>query len=227
MLRKFRGILLYTKVYKENDLFIKFLSNDDEIISGIIYGGLSKKKRNIFQIGFFLSFEVDFKANRPASVKAELTKPYVSTISNDKYKLNCLICVVSLINLSIIEGQIVKDIYIITNEFLNKMFYNKKWLNDFCIYLFKLLKIIGYEVDFSNNRKLKFFNIENLQFNENNSGKDIEFPYDILTNNKNNLKFNQVDQIFRIFENVFVKYHLSNFNLHLPNQYHLFKKLVL
>ncbi len=44
MQNKYKGILLYVKSYKENDLFIKFLSNSDELISGIVYGGLSKKK---------------------------------------------------------------------------------------------------------------------------------------------------------------------------------------
>ena len=53
MQKKYRGILLFKKIYKDNDLYVKFLSNTDEIISGIIYGGLSKKKRNIYQNGFF------------------------------------------------------------------------------------------------------------------------------------------------------------------------------
>ena len=55
MQKKFKGILLFVKIYKDNDLFIKFLSNTDELITGIVYGGLSKKKRNIYQIGFFLN----------------------------------------------------------------------------------------------------------------------------------------------------------------------------
>ena len=44
MQKKFKGILIYAKIFKENDLYIKFLSNTDELISGIVYGGLSKKK---------------------------------------------------------------------------------------------------------------------------------------------------------------------------------------
>ena len=47
MQKKIRGIILFIKVYKENDLLIKLLSDSDEIITGIVYGGLSKKKRNI------------------------------------------------------------------------------------------------------------------------------------------------------------------------------------
>ena len=53
MQTKYRGILLYLKVHKENDLLVKFLSNSDELISGIVYGGLSKKKEIFFKLVIF------------------------------------------------------------------------------------------------------------------------------------------------------------------------------
>ena len=54
MQKKFKGILINYKIYKENDLFIKFLSETDEILSGIVYGGLSRKKKLIYQVGYYL-----------------------------------------------------------------------------------------------------------------------------------------------------------------------------
>ena len=39
------GILLFSKVIKENDLFIKVLSNEDKLLPGIVYGGNSSKKK--------------------------------------------------------------------------------------------------------------------------------------------------------------------------------------
>ena len=47
MQKKFNGILIHSKVFKDNDLLIKFLSDTDEVFSGIVYGGLSKSKKNI------------------------------------------------------------------------------------------------------------------------------------------------------------------------------------
>ena len=44
MQKKFNGILIHSKVFKDNDLLIKFLSDTDEVFSGIVYGGLSKNK---------------------------------------------------------------------------------------------------------------------------------------------------------------------------------------
>ncbi len=227
MQNKFKGILIYTKIYKENDLLIKFLSDSDEIISGIVYGGLSRKKRSILQVGFYLNFEVTSKNNRPLSISAELSQPLISSIINDRYKLNCILCITSLINLSIIEGQKVRDIYKISNNFMLTMYKNRNWIKDFFIFLFKLLKIIGYEIDFSNDKKSKYFDLENLEFKEKSSTKTVEFPYDILSKNTKNIQFSSINLVFKIFELVFTKYHLSNFNLRLPNQYHLFKKLII
>ena len=227
MQKKYKGILIFVKIYKENDLFIKFLSNTDEIISGIVYGGQSKKKRNIFQIGFYLNFNIIQKNNKPSSIDAELCAPFVSNIVNDKYKLNCLLCVTSLINLSIIEGQIVKNIFKISNDFLNLMFVNKKWIRDYFFFLFKLLKIIGYEVEFRNDKYNRYFDLHNLEFCSQKSVETIEFHHEFLINQRIKINKNMINNTFKIFETVFIKNHLSMFNLQLPNQYHLFNKLII
>ena len=39
------GILLYRKAIKENDLFVKILYKYDQIITWIVYGGNSSKKK--------------------------------------------------------------------------------------------------------------------------------------------------------------------------------------
>ncbi len=208
-------------------MYIKFLSNTDELISGIIYGGLSKKKRNILQIGFYLNFNVNYKTNRPASINAELSEPYISKIINDKYKLNCLMSITSLINVSIIEGQKIDSIYKISDNFLNILFNKKKWFNEYCQFKFKFLKIIGYEIDFINNQEKLYFDLDKLDFCKEKKYNTIEFPYDLFDDNKLKINLQSINKFFTIFETVYVKNHLSNFNLKLPNQYILFKKLII
>ena len=227
MQKKFKGILLYVKIHKENDLLVKFLTNKDQLISGIVYGGQSKKKKNLFQIGFFLEFEINFKLNRPPSINAELSKPYISNIINDKYKINCIICITSLINICIIEGQKVNNIYYIVESFLILIHSNKKWFNEFCIFLFELLKVIGYEISFIENLNNKYFDLENLEFTSTNKKNSIEFPYMLLDKKNYKIKKLEVIKFFKIFETVFGRHHLSNFNLDLPNQYYLFKNLII
>ena len=45
MQKKFNGILIHSKVFKDNDLLIKFLSDTDEIFSGIVYGDFQRIRK--------------------------------------------------------------------------------------------------------------------------------------------------------------------------------------
>ena len=45
MKNKYKGIIYYSKNIKDNDLFLKILSSNDEINSVIVYGGNSSKKK--------------------------------------------------------------------------------------------------------------------------------------------------------------------------------------
>ena len=228
MHNKFRGILLFKKPFKENDLFAKFLTEKDEIISGIVYGGLSRKKRNIYQIGYFLEIISFQRSNRPPSLKADLVEPYLSIILNDKYKLNCLLSTTSILGLSLLEGQKINNIYNISLDFIKTMINEKKWIIYHFHFLMNLLKIIGYQLDFSSISIYKFFDLNSLEFIKNENSSSILFPFELLnkeTISKSNL--NEVRNFFVIFETVFIKNHLSNLNLQLPNQYQLFKKLII
>ena len=132
-----------------------------------------------------------------------------------------------MINLSIIEGQKIKNIFYIVENFLLNMFNNKKWFADFCSFLFQLLKIIGYEIDYLEANNKKYFDLDLLEFKNVVTKTSVEFPYHLL--DKNNVKIDTVNVInfFNIFETVYLRNHLSIFNLRLPNHYYLFKKLII
>ena len=93
---KTTGILLFTKISSENNLYLKFLTDNDEIINRNMFCWCNKKKKNIFQIGYFLNFNIKTKnKNYPKNISGELSKPYIYNIFEDKYKLNCLLSIVS------------------------------------------------------------------------------------------------------------------------------------
>ena len=57
MIDKDEGIIVFSKKIKDNDLFIKVLSSKDKMISGMVYGGnSSKKKINISNWIFYKLF---------------------------------------------------------------------------------------------------------------------------------------------------------------------------
>ena len=228
MQKKYKGLLIFTKIHKENDLFIKFLSDTDEIITGIVYGGLSKKKKNILQPGFFLNFSVLNISSKPPSITIELVPPYISPIINDKYKINCLLSVISLLNISIIEGQKITKIYQSSEIFLKRLIDQKRWIIDYFRYLLNLLKIIGYEINYLENKKMTYFDLNNLNFTNLKSYTTIPFPHKLFNdNNKYIINQTEINNLFKIFETVYIQNHLSNINLYLPNHYQLFKKIII
>ena len=221
------GILLYRKVIKENDLFVKILSKDDQIITGIVYGGNSSKKKNIYQIGYYLNLSLVKKnLNSPYTINAEMRNPFLGSIISDKYKLFCLLSLISLINLSIIEGQNIKGIFNCVNEFINDLIVKKKWIILYCKCLFELLRVIGYEIDYRSNSKKKFFDVNLLKFTNIKQNNSFAFPHEFLAGKKK-IEYNYLEIIFLIFENIFNNHHLINFNNNLPDNYKSFKKLIL
>ena len=89
MQNKLKGLIFYTKNIKDNDLYIKILSSNDYINSGIVYGGNSSKKKSIYQKGYFIDFIYRKKnENSPSIFTAEICRPYIGNMYEDKFKLN-------------------------------------------------------------------------------------------------------------------------------------------
>ena len=221
------GILLFRKVIKENDLFVKILTKDDQLITGIVYGGNSSKKKNIYQIGYYLHLSLVKKnSNIPYAINAEMGNPLLGSIIDDKYKLFCLLSLISLTNLSIIEGQTIKGIFNCVDDFINDLIVKHKWIVLYCKWLFKLLKVIGYEIDYKSNSKNKYFDVNLLKFTHIKQNNSYIFPHEFLAG-KRKIEYDYLDIIFLIFEYIYKNNHLINFNYNLPDNYISFKKLIL
>jgi len=227
MLNKIKGIILYSKLSNDNNLYIKFLSENDEVISGIVFGGSSSKNKNIYQLGFFLNFVIEKKkSNFPYSIKGEVIAPYLSPLIDDKFKLHCLLAIISLINLSLIEGQKIQNIFKISGKMINSLILKKNWLIYFIKYLYNLLKIIGYEIDYINNSKKPYFDISLVKFRNIKNDFSLLFPHQLL-NNEIKINYESVKSAFMIFDSIFQNNHLINMNLKLPIHYIKFKNLIL
>ena len=95
---KDEGLIIYVKIISDNNLFIKLLSNNNGLRLGIVYGGNTKKNKNIYQIGNFVNFNLLQKNENSVSIiNAEIIKPLLSTFFNDKYKLYGVLTLCSLI----------------------------------------------------------------------------------------------------------------------------------
>ena len=224
---KKRGILIYSKISSENNLYLKILTNDDEIITGLSFGGSTKGKKNIYQIGYFLNIQIKSKSkNFPNNISAEISKPYYHNILNDKYKLHGLLAIVSLLNISIIEGQKVNGLFNLSEKIIEVLAKEERWIINYFLYLLNLLKLIGYDIDFSNNFQKNYINLENLQFTNVVSSKSIKFPHKLL-NKEDKINLKNANSFFKIFEIILQNHHLNNMNLTIPINYLKFKKVIL
>ena len=227
MIEKDEGIIIFSKKIKDNDLFIKILSSNDKIISGIVYGGNSSKKKMIYQTGYFIEFTV-FQKNKniAPTFKAEIKKPFINNIIKDKYKSYSLLCIISLVNLSIIEGQRIQGFYKSITDIVNIIDLQKNWISFFCEWLFKLLKMIGYQIDYNNKNDYKYFNLITQDFENTINENSINFPHQMLKHFKK-VSFNDLNAIFIMFESIYIKNHLNNMNFSMPIHFINFKKVVL
>ena len=227
MKNKFKGLILYKKIIKDNDIYIKILASNDQIITGIVYGGNSSKKKLIYQSGFFIDFMINRKnENFPITINAEISKPFLSNIINDKYKLNALLSILSLIKLSITEGQHIKGFYIGVEDILLKIIFQNHWIVFYCEWLFYLLQLIGYQIDYKKNNDKRFFDLVNQNFTYESNENSIIFPHDLFFDNQKITK-NNINSVFDLFESVFTKNHLDNINNKMPFNFLNFKQIIL
>ena len=227
MKNKLKGIIFYTKIIKDHDLYLRILSSNNEIVSGMVYGGNSSKKKNIYQNGYFVDFEIKQKnQNSPPIIIAEISKPYIANIFEDKYKLNALLSILNLIKLSIVEGQHINSFYNNIEDTINKIIHEKHWIVIYCQWLFNLLTLIGYQIDYQKNTDNFYFDLSSQKFEKKNEISCVEFPHSLFINNKN-INFKNINLVFVIFESIFLKNHLDTNNYKMLTSYINFKNLIL
>ena len=227
MTDKLNGIIFFSKNIKDNDLFIKILSFNDRVNQGIVYGGNSSKKKLIYQNGYFINYSINKKnENSPYAITAEISQPYLSKIFEDKYKLHALLSILSLINISIVEGQIIKGFYNNVYRLIFIIINENRWITYYCEWLFNLLKLIGYQIDYKKHTENNYYYIVNQDFLYEPNSNTVEFPHNLFNNSKK-LSYKNLSNVFTIFESVFTKNHLDNMNYRMPISFINFKKIIL
>ena len=193
----------------------------------MVYGGNSSKKKLTYQIGYLIEYSIVQKnKNIVPTFKADIIKPFISSIINDKYKSYSLLCIVSLVNLSIIEGQKINEFYKSVKDVVRILESKKHWISFFCEWLFKLLQLIGYQIDYKNNKDYKYFNLITQDFENSIIENSIAFPHEMLTHSSR-ISFKELNAIFVIFESIYSKNHLNNMNYIMPTNFIIFKNSIL
>ena len=224
---KDEGYLLFKTNFTENSIIIEAFTLNHGKCRGIVYGGNSSKKKLIYQIGYFIEYSILQKnKNISPSFNAEITKPFIGPVIKDQFKSYSLLSIISLINISIIEGQRLNGLYKSIKDIVEIISSKKKWISFFCNWLFVLLRIIGYQIDYNNKTSYKYFDLFTQEFKNTLIEDSIVFPHEMLEH-KNKANFNDVNAAFVIFESIYSKNHLDNINYKMPINFTNFRNKIL
>ena len=167
------GFLLSKNRYSENSLIAEIFTKDHGKISGIIFGGTSKKVKNYLQIGNQLFTSYNSKSDTKIGYfKIEIFKAYSPFYFDESEKLNCITYAMNLIKLLTADSQSNTKIYDLINEFY-LILSNKKWLKDYIFWELKLLGILGYNLDLDGLVNKKIINNKTLYVAESSTEKKI------------------------------------------------------
>ncbi len=177
------GYLLSKRKFRENANIINVFTNNFGKVSGIVYGGNSRKIRNYLQLSNkILVFHNSKNQNRIGYFKTELIEAISPKYFNDKKKTSALISLTSLLNILLPDSQSYKNVYL-SLENLIKNFNNSQWIILYIYWELNLIKELGFD---TNLRKFKKNDIKSNQIlNLDIDGTIYQIPQFLISDNTN------------------------------------------
>ena len=144
------GFLLSKNRYNENSLISEFYTKNHGKVSGIVFGGTSKKIRNYLQIGNQLHINFNSKSeNKIGNLKLEIQKVFSPIYFDNHQKLSCITSSMNLIRLLTAESQSNIEVFKLIEKFYS-IISNDLWLKDYIFWELELLKILGFDLELNN-----------------------------------------------------------------------------
>ena len=152
------GFLLSKHRYNENSLIVEIYTKKHGKVSGIIFGGTSKKIKNYLQTGnqLFVSYNTKSE-NRIGYFKIEISKVFSPIYFDLPKKLNCIISAMNLVKILTAESQSNIKIYDLINDFYLEL-HDQNWIKKYIFWELKLLSILGFNLDLERMVKKEFIN---------------------------------------------------------------------
>ena len=144
------GYLISKNRYSENSLIVEIYTKNRGKVSGIIFGGTSKKIKNYLQIGNKLHVNYNSKSEtRIGYFKIEILNAYSPLYFDHKQKLSCITSATNLVKILTADSQANIKVYqIIENLFL--ILKDQDWLKKYIFWELDLLKLLGYDLELEN-----------------------------------------------------------------------------
>ena len=136
--------------YSENSIIAEVFTKNHGKISGIIFGGTSKKIKNYLQIGN--KIYVNYNTKSPTRIgyfKIEILKALTPLYFDEHKKLSCISPAMNLIKLLTAEAQSNNEIFILINKFF-EILTLENWIQEYIFWELELLKLLGYDLELKN-----------------------------------------------------------------------------
>ena len=144
------GFLLSKTRYNENSVIAEIFTKNHGKVSGVIFGGTSKKIKNYLQIGNKIYVNFNTKSeNRIGYFKIEIFEALSPYYFDNQQKLSCIASAMNLIRLLSAESQknefifnLIEDFYILLRD--------SNWIKNYIYWELRLFKILGYDLELQN-----------------------------------------------------------------------------
>ena len=138
------GFIVSKNKFRENAIIIEVFTKRYGKVSGIVYGGNSRKIKNFLQLGNKIYVVYNSKSeNRIGYFKTELIQPISPKYFNNKKKILCLNSVSSILKVLLPENQSNIKIYNSLNALLNN-FNKENWLIEYLKWELNLINNLGF-----------------------------------------------------------------------------------
>ena len=145
-----QGFLVSKSRYSENSIIAELYTFNRGKVSGIIFGGTSKKIKNYLQVGNKLHINYNSKNdNRIGYFKIEILNAYSPFYFDHKQKLSCITSAMNLIKILTAEAQANKKVYSLIEGLFN-LLNEQNWLKKYIFWELELLKLLGYDLELEN-----------------------------------------------------------------------------
>ena len=143
-----KGYLLSLNKFNENSSIAEFYTENNGKIVGVIFGSSSKKIKSYLLIGNKFHINSKLKEDgRLGFLKVEIDEIKTPLYLENKKKLFCIIYCMNLIKILTVENEKNIEIYNLVEK-LFKIIDLESWIVEFLYLELKILKSIGYDINF-------------------------------------------------------------------------------
>jgi DNA repair protein RecO (recombination protein O) len=202
--------------YSENSIIAEVFTENHGKISGIIFGGTSKKIKNYLQIGNKVYVNYNSKSStRIGYFKIEILKALTPLYFDENQKLSCISSAMNLIKLLTAEAQSNKEIFIVIDKFF-EILSSENWVQKYIFWELELLKLLGYDLELKKMVEKEIINEKVNYYVKSSSEKKI-IPNFLIDENYKDVDLKNLIKGLKLVTDYLEKSILKPNNLNLPN----------